>query len=625
MVGLIGQGSADSNTCNLGRMMNCMRHESFYSSGTYINKQLGVWIGWVNRCGSFTDCMPVWNETSDACLIFSGEHFGDSSEIDRLRLQGHRFDSENASYLVHLYEEMGLSFIEKLNGRFSGVLVDLRQQSVFLFNDRYGFDRIYYHENADGLLFSSEAKSLLAVSPELRQLHLTGLAEIFSCGAALQNRTVFNGISLLPGGSVWTVARNKTAKTSYFKPQQWESQTPLQAPDFYDKLKETFTRVLPRYFRGQGKIGMSLTGGLDGRMIMAWAKRPPGELPCYTFGSTYRDSRDVSIARRVARACNQPHETIAVGPKFFPEFPRLAEEAIYISDGAMDVAASVELYVNRIARRIAPVRLTGNYGSEIVRGNIAFKPKSIDEELFTPEFYKLISVAGQTYTRERQGNHLSFVAFKQVPWHHYSRLSIELTQVSLRSPYMDNELVSLMYQAPADSLFSNKPCLRLTADGNPDLARIPTDRAILYRRIPVLTQCLQVYQQFTFYAEYAYDEGMPQWVSAIDHCLRPLHLERLFLGRHKFYHCRVWYRDQLSEYVQDMLLDAQTLSRPYLNGRRLKQIVHDHISGRRNYTSEINSVLRSELIHRTLLGPPFFRSNPVPSPHWNIAAAERGC
>src|SRR5439155_26342712 len=211
-------------------------------------------------------------------------------------------------------------------------------------------------------------------------------------------------------------------------------------------------------------------------IIMAWAKLSPGELPCYTFGGTYRDCFDVSLAQRVAKVCKQPHETIVVGPTFFPEFPRLAEQSVYVSDGAMDVAASVELYVNRIARRIAPVRLTGNYGSEIVRGNIAFKPKSIDEELFTPEFYKLISAAGQTYTRERQGNHLSFVAFKQVPWHHYSRLSIELTQVSLRSPYMDNELVSLMYQAPADSLFSNKPCLRLTADGNPDLARIPTDR-----------------------------------------------------------------------------------------------------------------------------------------------------
>src|ERR1041385_2039659 len=97
---------------------------------------------------------------------------------------------------------------------------------------------------------------------------------------------------------------------------------------------------------------------------------------------------------------------------------------------------------------------------------------------------------------------------------------------------------------------------------------------------------------------------MPQWLAKIDHAFAPFHLEKLFLGRHKFYHFRVWYRDKLSEYVQDMLLDPQTLSRPYLNGGRLKKIVNDHIKGKRNYTTEIHSVLTSELIHRTLIQAP---------------------
>jgi hypothetical protein len=62
--------------------------------------------------------------------------------------------------------------------------------------------------------------------------------------------------------------------------------------------------------------------------------------------------------------------------------------------------------------------------------------------------------------------------------------------------------------------------------------------------------------EFTFKAEYAYDHGMPQWMARIDHLLSPFHPERLFLGRHKFYHFRIWYRDALSKYVQEMLLDS---------------------------------------------------------------------
>jgi asparagine synthase (glutamine-hydrolysing) len=602
IVGIIGGGSPKGNASELRRMMDCMMHEPFYTSGTYVNERLGLWVGWINHSGSFTDCMPVWNETNDICLIFSGENFVDQSETDHLRLQGHQFDMDNATYLVHLYEEMGLKFIKRLNGRFSGMLVDLRQQSNTLFNDRYGSDRIYYHEKADRFFFSSEAKSLLQVLPDLRQLDLTGLAETFSCGCVLQNRTLFSKIELLPGGSMWTFTGTcNITKASYFNCKVWENQPSLSGPEFYNKLKETFVRILPRYFQRIDKVGMSLTGGLDSRMIMAWANLQSGGLPCYTFGGMYRDCIDVKIARWVAKVCRQPHETIIVGPRFFTEFSSLAEKAIYISDGAMDVTGAVELYVNRIARRISQVRLTGNYGSEIVRGNIAFKPGFLNDELLTPEFSKLVRTAATTYGSERQGHRVSFVAFKQVPWYHCSRLAVELSQLIMRAPYLDNDLVSLMYQAPLALLVSKEPSFHLIADGNADLARIPTDRGLLYRPIYIISKFYNLYQEFTFKAEYAYDYGMPQWLAGIDHSLAQLHLERLFLGRHKFYHFRVWYRDRLSQYVKDMLLDSRTLSRPYLNGRHLEKMVRDHTDGRRNYTSEIHRVLTSELIQRTLI------------------------
>ncbi len=99
-------------------------------------------------------------------------------------------------------------------------------------------------------------------------------------------------------------------------------------------------------------------------------------------------------------------------------------------------------------------------------------------------------------------------------------------------------------------------------------------------------------------AEYAYDHGMPQWLARIDHLLSPLHPERLFLGRHKYYHFRVWYRDALSEYVREMLLDPRTLSRPYLDRKGVEAVVRGHVKGNRNYTYEIHTLLTLELLHR---------------------------
>jgi asparagine synthase (glutamine-hydrolysing) len=104
--------------------------------------------------------------------------------------------------------------------------------------------------------------------------------------------------------------------------------------------------------------------------------------------------------------------------------------------------------------------------------------------------------------------------------------------------------------------------------------------------------------EFTFKAEYGYDYGMPQWVARIDHFLSPLHLERLFLGRHKLLHFRVWYRDRLADYLRQTLLDPRSLSRPYVDRRSVEAIVNGHIRGDQNHTTELHKLLTLELLHR---------------------------
>jgi asparagine synthase (glutamine-hydrolysing) len=111
IVGIISRRKDLTHRAELDAMLACMLHEKFYVSGTFINEELGLSAGWVSHAGSFSDCMPIWNEAKDICLIFSGEDFRDRSEIDLLRTKGHEFDSTNANYLIHLYEEMGLEFL----------------------------------------------------------------------------------------------------------------------------------------------------------------------------------------------------------------------------------------------------------------------------------------------------------------------------------------------------------------------------------------------------------------------------------------------------------------------------------------------------------------------------------
>jgi asparagine synthase (glutamine-hydrolysing) len=579
------------------KMTESLGHEAFYTSGTWIDAEQGVYVGWVTRRGSFADDMPLRNERGDVTLIFSGEEFPKPGAVDALRAHGHDVSSVGPSYLVHRYEEEP-DFPKQLNGRFHGLVTDRSRGKSVLFNDRFGLQRIYYHESKDAFYFAAEAKAILKVRPELRDAESRSLGEFIVCGCVLENRTLFSGIHLLPPAASWSFRRGKLEKkAAYFEPREWEEEEPFKPEAYYDHLRDAVVRNLPRYFDGHERIGVSLTGGLDTRIIMAWRNAPPGELPTYTFGSSYRDNQDVILARQIAKICDQPHQVLVTGKEFLSQFPRYAERSIYLTDACVDLSRAPDLYLNEKARDIAPVRMVGTYGSEMLLHEVMFKAVQPTAGLFEQELASQFQVANETYNAIRQIHPVTFVAFRQSPWHHYGVLDLEQTQVTVRTPFLDNDLVRAIYKTPGSvsNIMANR--LRLIRDGNPALAKLRTDRGVGGGNNLLLRGCLE----FLFKAEYAYDYGMPQWIAQVDHMFAPFHLERLWLGRHKVFHFRVWYRDVLANYVREMLLDRRSLARPYVNASAVRAVVNGHLKGNRNYTTEINRLITLELVHRLFL------------------------
>lgn len=598
IVGLITNLPRATAESHLLKMVESLCHEPFYVSGTWIDAEQGVYVGWVARRGSFADCMPMHNEQGDVTLVFSGEEFSDPGVLRVLRERGHDLCPTGPSYLVHKYEEEA-DFPKGLNGRFHGLVVDRRRESAMLFNDRFGLHRIYYHEAKDAFYFAAEAKAILRVRPELRDLDPRALGEFVSCGCVLENRSLFRSIHVLPPGASWHFADlTLQTKKSYFEPAEWEQQQHLEPEEYYAQLRDAFVGCLPRYFNGRERVGVSLTGGLDTRIIMAWSKAQPGSLPCYTFGSLYRDNEDVRLARKIAELCGQPHQVITTGNDFLSRFEHYAERSIYLTDACVDLSRSPDLYVNEVARQIAPMRIVGTYGSEMLMHAVMFKAEAPTAGLFTPEAMQQIRAGIENYSLVQRCHPVTFIAFRQSPWHHYGVLTLEQTQVGVRSPYLDNNVVKTVYKAPNSAAVQEESRLRLIRDGSPTLADLRTDRGIGGRNTNIFLRSLL---EFSFKAEYAYDYGMPQWVAHIDHLFSPLQLERLWLGRHKVFHFRVWYRDQLADYVREMLLDGRSLRRPYLEAKKVHSIVNGHLKGSRNYTTEIHRLLTLELTHRLFL------------------------
>jgi len=601
ITGIITKQSNGNEFNNLNIMLSSMMHESFYVSGTYKNLELRSHLGYVSIEGSFSDCMPIYNEKKDLVMFLSGECFLDKDTINSLKSRGHEFNPSNASYLIHLYEEQKDDFFKNLNGWFSGIILDTQRTKAVLFNDRYGMQKIYYHENENGFYFSSEAKSLLKILPYLRKIDFQSMGEFITLDCAIANKTFFSNISLLPAGSAWSFTNGNVEKNRYFDQSSLENQPILEKKQFYKELGETFEKILPRYFSGES-IGMSLTGGLDTKMILACFNSISGDLPCFTYGGMYGDSIDVRIARRVAEVCGQTHEVIRLDNKYLSDYASQVKRGVFITDGLADACTSDEVYLSKLARQIAPIKMTGKFGSQVMRNVSVLRYSEPEEQLINRDFQKYISIAKEKYTEIRSGHSLSFFLYKEIPWY-FSRFSnAEYSQLTVRSPYLDNDFVNLLYKAPAGGFPSSEFQLYLIKKNSPELYRIMTNRGFGGSSAPLVSKPLKLTYKFLMKLDTLLVEGrlpynLQHWVARLDY----FQASRLLIGYDKFRFYRLWFQNQLSQYLKEMLLDSKTLNRPYWNKDFIIKIVNDHINGRGNYFYQINKVLTMELIHRTLV------------------------
>lgn len=600
--GIVRKNGNEGHHIKIKTMVKSMMHDKNFISGIYENNKLGISAGWVCLERSFLDCLPIWNEDNDVCLILSGEIFSDDSEFWDLKRRGHEVNKENASYLVHMYEELGIDFLKKLNGVFSGIITDLRTERIYLFNDRYNVERIYYHNNAEGLYFSSEAKSLLKIFPELRTLKISQFTEIFQGGREVGKSTIFSDISMLHAGSVWMFdPSSKIQKEIYSQIDDWAKIEPLSEKEYFAKIKNAISKNLPKYFGGDQRVAISLADDVGTKIIMAWASYPPFKLPCYTFKTNYGSCENCETAKVIAAVCQQYHETIPLKRKFFAEFAGLAKRAVYLTDGSLDITGSVELYFNRIARKYAPVRIIGDFADHILMGVMDSQVQPLNDEIFSEEFAQQINNNRLAYHNLKNDWPFQGDEFQSIVSQIYGTYMIRKTMLTPRLPFLDNQVFDVAVQGPLEYNLRERVMNRLIVEGNAAMINKPNVSGDLFHKAPKIEKKWRLYLKAILKAKKMTNRYNPKRFLRIKKNMTESKYEKQNFDRNNLHHFRCWYQKELSHYMKSVLLDHKTLTRPYINGKYLENMVNSHVNGFNDYTNEINWVLTSEMIQRNLI------------------------
>ncbi len=578
-------------------MLQSMKHETSYTCTSCIDYRNGWYCGCVSADGGANDEAPEANGRRSR-LLFTGECYADNA--------GARRGIRSVRELLESFEKHGADFAATLNGWFAGVLLDAESGKAVLFNDRYGMRKLYWYEEPGAFYFASEAKALLRVVPALRDFDPRSVAEYLCFDSVLDDRTYFPNVRAIPNGSVWIFDRDRVQKKSYFDTGYRERRPPLAPREFTSRFAETFARVLPRYLSGD-RVSIGLTGGLDTRLMLAYLPRDTANLSAFTFAGMYGDSCDLRIARQLCLEEGLSHTCFRLGPDFLSNFAAHAEHCLYVTDGQADVTNVDSFYFAHRMRNSAPVELLGMFGSQVLgRVRRALRRRVSARELLAPDFMAQVEAASKALQPFRDEHALTYLLKREIPWY-WSRFAVpQMSQQILRSPYLDNDLIDLLYQAPPGvdgSALEVEAIMRVRRE----LLDIPTNKGVGGRLPWPLSVLVHAAIRSRLLADKALNWDALPWslhhaVSRIDSVvLAPLRLDRLVFGCEFYRHYNRWFRRELAPYLQSVLLDPRTLSRPYWNGRVLARMLDEHIRGRRRWLSELRKVLTLELVHRLLV------------------------
>ncbi|ODR97357.1 hypothetical protein AUC69_12095 [Methyloceanibacter superfactus] len=255
-------------------------------------------IGLANRrlsiVGLADGAQPIFNEDQSVAVVCNGELFEFPEWRAELEAKGHVFRTHSdVEIIVHLYEEYGEGFIERLTGQFAFALVDFKRRIVLLARDRVGICPLFWSRQGDFLYFGSEIKALLASGGVTPKADTRGLDHLFTFFALGGRRTAFDGVQALAPGHYLKIAwggDDKAAtpvETKYWDfdfPDWGEEDDPSDEEAAIDAFEEAFARAVEIRLRADVPVVGYLSGGVDSAYVLATAARIAGKpLPSFTL------------------------------------------------------------------------------------------------------------------------------------------------------------------------------------------------------------------------------------------------------------------------------------------------------------------------------------------------------
>jgi asparagine synthase (glutamine-hydrolysing) len=640
--------------------MSCaIVHRGPDDGGTEIvaERAFSPWIGFGNRRLAVIDLspaghQPMHNEDGTIWITYNGEIFNFLDLRPGLESKGHQFHSQSdTEVLLHLYEEHGVDFLNKLNGMFGLALWDSNRQRLILARDPFGIKPLYYMPLDRGrLAFASEVKCFLAgelLAPEVDEEALHYYLNFLWVPGP---KTLFKGVFKLMPGHVLLWHEGQYEIREYWNGLPLPEPRERPERELIEELREHLHAAIKRHLISDVPLGVFLSGGLDSSSILALGTQIVNRsMKAYTITFRSKDARyeqsdeDQKYARLVAKKFEAEHHEIQVQPDIVDLLPKMVW---HMDEPVADPAAITSYLICKAAREQLTVLLSGQGGDEIfggyhihledrvskpfallpqfVRNNVMLPAldilPSLKEKLpgirpgkvtaFHRYFRKTLLTAGHPRA-ERYVLHRSYYAPGELEkmyatdfWNRVKTVNPMETHLAYFRQVSNADFTDQMLYVDQKTFL---PELNLTYSDKTSMAtsveaRVPLldqELAAFMRQVPARYKINGLRQKYLF--KRAMEGTLPREVIWRRKAAFGAPIQR-------------WLRDDLREVVRDLLSEENLRRRGYFNPTAIQQMILADESGMTDHSLRIWALLTLELwmrifVDRAIPSEPFEESN----------------
>ena len=628
MCGITGifdtRGRREIDRSVLVRMNESQHHRGPDEVGLHVEPGVGLGHRRLSIIDLSTGQQPLYNADGSVCIVYNGEVYNYQELIPELAALGYRFRTRSdTEVIVHAWEAWGEDCVKRLRGMFAFALWDRNRETLFLARDRLGVKPLYYAALADGsVLFGSELKSLLAHGGMRRDVDPGAVEEYFALGYVAEPRTIFRSARKLPPAHTLAIRRGQPMpEAREYWNVRFSCGKRISVEDACDELRHRLAESVRLRMIAEVPLGAFLSGGVDSSAVVA-SMAGLSATPVNTCSIAFADPAfdESRHAEAVAQRYATRHHVDRVESDDFDLIDTLAR----LYDEPFADSSAIPTYrVCQLARQHVTVALSGDGGDESFGGYRRYRLHLAEERLRAAVPLALrrpvFGLLGRAYPKLDWAPR---VLRAKTTFEALARTSVDayVNSVSFLREPLRNELYSAGFRAQLGGYRASEVFERhaRAADTDDPLGLIQYLDLKTYLVGDINTKVDRASMAHSLEVrEPLMDHPLVEWLASLPSDLKIRDGESKFLLKKSMegrlpddimYRPKMgfavplarWFRGPLRARVRGALEGSVLADSGYFNAAALKRLAEEHLSGARDHSTPIWTVLMFESFLRTL-------------------------